>query len=238
MTAFSKFILVFLVSTLVISCTSEPEDNFVLRGSIKGLKKGIVYLQKDGDSSIITIDSMVIKGEPEFQLSTSLEEPMVLYLKLFKNDGEEHFIPFFADLGETYLTTSLDNFNFDVKIKGSEQQAILEEYLKVMSKYNETNLELIKENFLAQKDNDTTRLDSIRIESDRLFKRKYAYTINFALNHSNSEVAPYLALYEIPNTSRKFVDSIYSKLDENIKNSFYGRKLNAVLTAKDSATTK
>ena len=238
MNACSKFILVLLVSALVIACKGEPDHNFVLKGSIKGLKKGVVYLQKDGDSSVVTIDSMIIKGQPEFQLSTSLEEPMVLYLKLFKNDGEEHFIPFFADLGETYLSTSLDNFNFDVKIKGSEQQAILEEYLKVMSQYNDTNLELIKQNFLAQKENDTIRLDSIRKASDRLFKRKYAYTINFALNHSESEVAPYLALYEIPNTSRKYVDSIYSKLNEEIKNSYYGRKLGEALRARDSIETQ
>lgn len=230
--SYLKRFLTFLVIAIVLSsCNEEPKSNFVLRGRISGLKKGVVYLQKDGDSSIITLDSMEIKGQPEFLLQTNIEEPKVLYLKLFKNDGEENYVPFFADKCEMYLTSSLDNFSFKAKITGSKQQEVLDEYLDMMANFNNANLDLIQETFLAQKDGDSIKADSLQIQSDRLFKRKYAYTINFALMHKDSEVAPYLAMYEIPNTNIRYIDSIYNNLEEPIKNSFYGLQLKAALEA-------
>lgn len=229
MRRFTTVVILYTCFLITCACSNEPEDNFTLRGKVKGLKKGILYLQKEIDTSIIDLDSVVIKGEPEFELKTRLEEPMVLYLKLHKNDGEEHYIPFFADMGDTYITSTLENFSYDAKIEGSKQQAILEDYLKMMSQFNDRNLDLIKQSFLAQKEGDSILLDSIKMATDRLLRRKYAYTINFALNNPNSEVAPYLALYEIPNTSRKFLDSIYNKLNDTIKASYYGKKLSEAL---------
>jgi hypothetical protein len=224
-----KYIAVIVIAIAVTSCQKENTSNFTLKGSIKNLKKGVVYLQKDGDSSIVNLDSMVIKGQPEFILSTDIDEPILLYLKLSKNDDKEHYIPFFADKGITEITTSLDQFSRDAKIIGSTQQAQLEDYLKLMSDFNNSNLDLIKANFLAQKSNDTKTSDSLIERSNRLLKLKYAATINFALNHNDSEVSPYLALYEIPNTTVKYLDTIYNNLTAPIKQSYYGKILGDVL---------
>ena len=193
-------VLVTLIFTTA-SCSKEKENNFTLKGSIKGLKKGVVYLQKDGDSSIVDLDSMSITGQPEFSLQTNIDEPLLLYLKLFKNDGEEHYIPFFADKGITEINTTLKNFNYDAEIKGSKQQELLNEYTKVMSKFNNQNLDIIEANFLAQRDNDSIAVDSLNRLSETLFKRKYSYTIQFAINHKDNIIAPYLALYEIPSAN-------------------------------------
>jgi hypothetical protein len=94
-----------------------------------------------------------------------------------------------------------------------------------MTKFNDQNLELIEASFIAQKDKDSIKLDSLNKVSNALFKRKYTYTIQYALNHNNSEVAPYLALYEIPNANPVYVDSIYKGLTEKVKQSYYGNKL-------------
>ncbi|WP_411895444.1 DUF4369 domain-containing protein [Winogradskyella sp. A2] len=220
-----KVFTTILLAILFISCSKTGESNFTLKGTVKGLKKGMVYLQKDGDSSIVNLDSMQITGEPEFILQTNLDEPKLLYLKLFKNDGEEHFIPFFADEGITVINTSLKNFNFDAKIKGSKQQELLESYLNVMEGYKNRNLDLIETTFLAQKDGDSIAFDSLNKLSERLIKRKYSYTIQYAMNNSDSEIAPYLALYEVPSANPIYIDSIYNGLSDNIKESFYGRKL-------------
>lgn len=234
MTSVKHLFYVVLTAILFWSCNSEPKNNFTLNGTIKGLKKGVVYLQKDGDSGIVNLDSMTIKGQPSFTLTADIEEPILLYLKLFKNDSEEHFIPFFADKGVTELKTTLKDFNFDVEINGSEQQEVLEEYLKIMSQFNDQQLDLIQQTFVAQRDKDSITENKLKLQSDKLIKRKYAYTINFALNHNDSEVSPYLALYEIPNANMKYVDSVYNNLTEPIKNSFYGKKLREVLTTSSS----
>lgn len=234
MTKFYKTLSVSLLLLFIVSCSKDVDTNFTLKGRIKGLKKGVVYLQKEGDSTIIDLDSMIITGEPEFNLKTNLEEPLLLYLKLFKNDGEEHYIPFFADKGVTEIYTTLDNFNFDAEIKGSKQQDLLNEYTKVMSSFNNKNLDIIKANFLAQKDKDSLAMDSLNIASETLVKRKYSYTIQFALNHRDNIIAPYLALYEIPSANPIYVDSVYNGLTEEIKNSFYGKKLGEVVKNRNT----
>jgi hypothetical protein len=221
-----------LLAVFIISCSKTDELNFTLKGTVKGLKKGTVYLQKDGDSTVVNLDSMQITGEPEFILQTNLDEPKLLYLKLYKNDGEEHFIPFFADEGITEINTSLKNFNFDAKIKGSKQQELLESYLDVMEGYKNQNLDLIETTFLAQKDGDSIAFDSLNKLSERLVKRKYSYTIQYAINNSDSEIAPYLALYEVPSVNPIYIDSIYNGLSDKIKESFYGRKLKELINSR------
>ncbi|TCK66794.1 uncharacterized protein DUF4369 [Winogradskyella wandonensis] len=229
MKAFQNLLYIILISLIVSSCNSETEKNFTLNGSVKGLKKGVVYLQKEDGTSIVDLDSVVIKGTSDFTLKTNIDEPILLYLKLHKNDGQEHFIPFFADKGITEIKTTLKRFTSDAKITGSEQQVLLEEYLKLMSDFNDSNLDLIKANFEAAKRNDTITSDSLAKRSNRLLKLKYASTINFALNHGDSEVAPYLALYEAPNASVKYLDSIYNNLTDKVKQSYYGKTLGKAL---------
>ena len=220
-----KTIFVVLGLILIYSCSESSDNNFTLKGTIKGLKKGTVYLQKDGDSTVINLDSVQIIGESQFILKTNLDQPLLLYLKLFKNDGEEHFIPFFADKGVTEINTTLNNFNYDAKIVGSKQQELLDSYLSIMEGYKNQNLDLIEAAFLAQKDGDSIAFDSINRLSEKLIKRKYSYTIQYAMNNSDSEIAPYLALYEVPSANPIYIDSIYNGLSEDIKTSFYGKKL-------------
>lgn len=234
MTKFNKVLSLLILISIVVSCGKDKEANFTLKGSIKGLKKGVVYLQKDGDSSIVDLDSVVITGQPEFTLKTNIDEPILLYLKLFKNDGEEHYIPFFADKGITEIKTSLNKFNFDAEIKGSKQQDLLNEYTKVMSKFNDQNLQLIEATFLAQKENDSIAIDSLNKATETLIKRKYSYTIQFALNNKDNMIAPYLALYEIPEANPVYIDSVYNGLTEEIKNSLYGKKLGEAIANRSS----
>lgn len=212
---------------LLMACKADKanSENFTLKVNIKGLKKGMVYLQKENDSTIINLDSLAIKGQSEFELHTTIEEPELLYLKLAMNDNKDNYIPFFADKGITEITTSLENFNFDFEIKGSKQQALLKEYLIHMRRLQDQNLNLISAKFLAQKNKDSNAVDSIVNASERLTKRKFSHAIQFALNHNDNEIAPYIALYEIPEANPIYLDSIYKSLTEPIKTSFYGTKL-------------
>ncbi|OIQ30711.1 MAG: hypothetical protein BM564_00405 [Bacteroidetes bacterium MedPE-SWsnd-G2] len=217
--------LFILVAVILFSSCSSDKHNFTLNGNIKGLKKGTVYLQRQVDTNIVTIDSLEINGESKFKLGANLDYPEVLYLRLDKHDNDEGALVFFADQGSTEINTTLKNFVFDATIKGSKQQAKLDEYLIMMAKFNNKNLDLIKENFEALKENDSAKVEYINKQYDGLLKRKYFYTINFAVNNKDSEVAPYLALSEIPNTSIKYLDTIYKSLTPKIKSSHYGKTL-------------
>jgi hypothetical protein len=158
-----------------------------------------------------------------------LEEPEVLFLRLNKNDNNEGIITFFADKGITEINSTLKNFNFDAKIKGSKQQELLEEYLTMISKFNDQNLDFIKAHFEPKKENDTTSGLDFESKYNSLLRRKYLYTINFAVTHNESEVAPYLAITQIANANPKFLDTIYNSLEANLKTSRYGKQLKAFI---------
>ena len=103
-----------------------------------------------------------------------------------------------------------------------------------MRQYNNQNLDLLESIYNAQKNNDSILADSLKLRSSNLRKRKYSYTIQYALNNNDSEVAPYLALYEIPKANPIYLDSIYKGLTDAIKQSYYGEKLRVFLSKESS----
>ncbi|HMC00967.1 MAG TPA: hypothetical protein VKN14_08025, partial [Flavobacteriaceae bacterium] len=145
---------------------------------------------------------------------------------------EQFKIPFFANYGITEINTTLKNFEIDAEINGSEQQKALEEYKKMISRFNEKNLELIKENFEAQRDQDSIKLNANEAEYNNLLKRKYLYTVNFAISHKDSEVAPYLALSEIYDANVKWLDTINNSLTPKVKESKYGIELTNLIAER------
>jgi succinate dehydrogenase flavin-adding protein (antitoxin of CptAB toxin-antitoxin module) len=223
-----KNILFLFAALILVSCAKEQHD-LTVKANIKGLKKGTVYLKKANDTALVTVDSIVINGNSEFELYSDLQSPEVFFLYLDKNSSEKDRIPFFADKGITEINTTLKNFVFDAKINGSPQQKTWDDYKLIMSRFNERNLNLIKENFEAQKNGDTSKFKDIQKEFDNLLKRKYLYTVNFALNNKNSEVAPYLALTEIYNAQVKYLDTINNSLTPEVKSSKYGKELQSFI---------
>jgi len=221
-----KKIIILLIVFSVLSCNKKEEQHdLTVKINIEGLKKGTAYLKKANDTALIIVDSLAINGNSVFELHSNIGSPEMYYLFLDKNNDEERNIPFFASKGITQISTTLKNFELDAKITGSDQQKILEDYNKMIRQFNGRNLELIKENFEAQIDLDTAKISAIKTESDNLLKRKYLYTVNFAMNNKDSEVAPYLALSEIYDANVKWLDTINNSLTPEIKASKYGKDL-------------
>jgi succinate dehydrogenase flavin-adding protein (antitoxin of CptAB toxin-antitoxin module) len=216
-------LLLFFVFIL-ISC-GEKEHDLTVKGHIEGLKKGTIYLKKVNDSTLVNVDSLIINGNSDFELHSDLESPEIFYLYLDKNSSEKERITFFADKGITEINTSLKNFVFDAEINGSEQQKTLEEYQSIISRLNNSNLEIIKEDFEAQREGDSAKLDTIQKQYDNFLKRRYLYTVNFALNNKDSEVAPYVTLTEIYNANINLLDTINNSLTPKVKDSKYGKEL-------------
>jgi len=219
----------------IVSCGKESAD-LIVKGQVKGLKKGTIYLEKEKDSAIVIIDSIFLNGPSEFELHSNLISPEAFYLRLDKKNSKENNtrIVFFADKGITEINTTLKNFVNDAKISGSEQQKLYEEYLKVISRYNDKNLDLIKENFEAKKAKDSIKIDSSNVALNNLLKSRYLYTVNFAITNKNSEVSPYLALTEIYDAQIKWLDTINQSLTPKIKDSKYGKALEGYLAIRKS----
>lgn len=222
----SKHLLIFICASL-LSTSCSDNHNMLVQGEIKNLKKGVLYLEKISDGDLIGIDSITIDGNGIFQFATTIDSPQVYFLSL--NKDPKKTIPFFGDEGTIDIQTSLERFVYNAKIAGSENQTILDKYNKIASKFQNRNLEMIKENFEAQKEKDEKKLEALEKESKQLLRRNYLYTTNFALNNSSSEVAPYLALTKLANANIILLDTINASLSEEIKNSTYGKALRSYL---------
>ena len=221
-----KEFLIFSLLILTFSCSTN-EKKMIVSGNIDGLKKGTIYLQKQQDSIIVSIDSILLEGNSNFKFETEINEPDIYYLYLDKNDGDSlnDIITFFGNNGEINIKTSLKNFDSSYEISGSKNTELLQEYLSIIRKFNLQNLDLLEIFYKAQIENNQIRIDSVNTQIENLIKRKYLYTLNFATNNSEFEISPYLAVSQIADANQEFLLKLYDTLPEKIKNSKYGKIL-------------
>jgi len=221
-----KEFIIFSLLILTFSCSTN-EKKMIVSGNIDGLKKGTIYLQKQQDSIIVSIDSILVEGNSNFKLETEINEPDIYYLYLDKNDGDSlnDIITFFGNNGEINIKTSLKNFDSSYEISGSKNTELLQEYFSIIRKFNLQNLDLLEIFYKAQIENNQAKIDSVNTQIENLIKRKYLYTLNFATNNSEFEISPYLAVSQIADANQEFLLKLYDTLPEKIKNSKYGKIL-------------
>ncbi|SHM60032.1 DUF4369 domain-containing protein [Flavobacterium saccharophilum] len=223
-----KSIIAFVALALLASCSKkESADNLHITGNIKGLKNGTLYIQRIVDTSLVAIDSVKIDGNSSFERDIKLESPEMLYLFLDRgvSNSMDNNILFFAEPGNINIETNLDNFIYGAKITGSKNQELYEEYKKINSRFNDENLNMVESKFRALKRQDQKAVDSIDAKQQSNIKRKYLYATNFAINHKDHEIAPYIALAEIYDINIKFLDTIQKSMTPKVAQSLYGKKL-------------
>ena len=228
------------IGLLTFSCNStKNEDNFFLSGNIKGLKKGMLYLEKIKDTSVVVIDSAVISGSSNFQLSTYLDEPEMLYLYLQKTEGVENYerLDFFAEPGEMLIETSLEKFNIDAKVSGSENHEKLEEFKKLMQRYNDRSLDVLKASLEAEQRNKTAEIDKLQNQYESLMRSKYLAAVNYAIANKDKSIAPYIVLSQIYDANIKYLDTVYQSLNEDVKVSKYGKQLQQYIDERKKETS-
>ncbi len=227
-----KLFLVLLIVCLGWSCSNDHEENtMIVNGRVKGLKKGVLYLQHIPDSVLVTLDSLQVQGDGNFSFKTTIESPQIFYLYLNKEDNNDinDRITFFGEPGIITINTAWNTFDTQAVISGSASHAKFEEYRKVMSRFNSQNLEIIRSAYDPEIQQDSVALDSIQNASERNIRRGYLYALNFALNNSNSYVSPFIAVKEVPDANKKYLDSIYQALPPEVAASKYGKELEALL---------
>ena len=92
-------------------------------------------------------------------------------------------------------------------------------------KFNDQNLDLIKEEFEARKLGSQDSIDNVARKLKSWTRRKYLYTTNFAINNSDYEVSPYIALTELVDANVTLLDTINNSLSEEVRSSKYGKQL-------------
>lgn len=202
-------------------------------GTIDGLRKGTLYLQKVQDTALVNIDSFKIEKDKPFSLGDDIDSAELYYLYLDKEDGDSlnDRIQFFGEKGEITINTLLKTFESSAQISGSENQVLFKDYQSMLRKFNNKSLDLVKAYVLEDSLSVEEREAKFSLESDRLLKRRYLFALNYANNHTDKEISAYIGLFEVNDANPKFLDSLYSKMSENVKNSTYGVEFGKYLTS-------
>jgi len=222
------------MAVLLVTACQKEEPNLTVTGKVTGLKKGTLYLERLQDSILVPIDSMLVNGEPEFVLQTSIDEPEVLYLSLKATNKDNERIAFFANEGTTTIHTTLKRFIYDAKIEGGPEQSLWNTYNEMIANFNDENLDLIKAGL--ENAQDSIYLDSIEVLRQRNYRMRYQYTINYAKTHNSSNLAPYLLLREVSDANLSYLDTVYNSLSEEVVASKYGVALKEFIESRKTTS--
>ncbi|BDB56807.1 DUF4369 domain-containing protein [Flavobacterium ammonificans] len=223
-----KISIALVAASLLFACSEKKsENNLHLTGTIKGLKKGTLYVQREKDNKLVAIDTIKIEGNSSFETDIELKSPEMLYLFLDRGvtNSMDNNLYFFAEPGNVNIETNLENYLADAKVTGSKNQDLYYDFKKIDRRFQEENLTLIEKKFNAQKNNNAKEVDRIINLQESNIKRKYLHAANFAINNKEYEVAPYIALSEIYDINLKYLDTIQKSMSPKVAKSLYGKKL-------------
>ena len=212
----------------IIGCVDESQKS-TINLDVKGLKKGILVLKKLSDSSFVKLDSFIVNSGDKINFSVLLDEPEMLFIDLKLNEGSDvKTLNFFAEKSKIDIVTNLENFGYELVVKGSKNDSIYRNYISLNKKFNDQKLDLFKRSFEKSKSND---LDSLKIIEDLVIninKRQFLHNANFAVRNSEFELSPYIALTDLYE-SKKILDTVYKSLSARIKNSKYAKQLKSII---------
>lgn len=226
-----KLLFISIVTLSLLACSENKTSyNLHIEGRISDLKLGKIYLQAVRDSSLVNLDSAKFEGKHEnFKLKAQLEEPelMLLVLKKHNNDDYIESISFFAEEGTYNIEAKVTDFTKAKISSTSRNQEKLEELRSIIKGFNNQDLELVEEEFKLKSQN--KNLDDFEKKKRGMERRRYLYLVNFALKNKDLELAPFTLLSEGNNLNIKYLDTVYTSLDQNIKRSKYGIELKELI---------
>ncbi|NQX81572.1 MAG: DUF4369 domain-containing protein [Flavobacteriaceae bacterium] len=225
-----KFIgVMFVLAICFYSCNSD-KGTMVVKGNIEGLKKGVLFLRKIEDSQKVSVDSFEVKNDGDFNFSVKINDAEMFFLSVGKDADKE--ISFFGDIGPVSIETKLANMWNNPKIEAGENQKRWMEYLKLAKRSNERNLTLMEARFNALKDGNDSLVTDISNKMESAKRRRQYMAANFAILNKDYEVAPYIALSDLYNSSFKLLDTINNSLSARVKDTKYGKILQETITER------
>jgi len=147
--------ILFLVTTAVVlfSCKNLADGEYEITGNIKGIKSGLVYLEKQDPMGmgVKTIDTVkIIDGK--FEIKGKTTEPEICFIQIDKVNGKVPFILeggeiemqvdkdslFKSKLSGTYSNDEFSKFNEETnKLQKKVQKKAMDFQMKNMAKMNE-----------------------------------------------------------------------------------------------------
>ena len=236
-----KIILLVAVAVALYSCNRLAEGEYEITGTVKGMKTGLVFLEKQGVMGMPpqAIDTVKIV-DGKFEIKGKTTEPEIHFIQIDKVNGKVPFILeggeievtvdkdslFKSKLGGTYSNEEFSKFNEESgKIQKKMQKQVMDFQMKNMTVMNE-----------AQQKNDTVTMNRIRNEYDAIQKPITDYTFGYPKTHPKSFISVLITQMMVNNPKyTKDVEGIYNSLDESLKKTKPGK---TIKTGIDSSKKK
>ena len=203
------------------SCLSD-KDEINISGEIKGLNNSFIYLIQP-DKNILLDSSKVV--DEKFDLTADINEAFELMLKIESKDSENSFSFISEPFSKIIFTSSKEKFEFNGKIENSELNAEFEKLYSQINRYNDIDLQMLEQQIQASIENNKKKYDSLNEERLKVDQKKILFIVNYCLNNNTNILSPYLAYKYKNNINLGFLENIYQNLSEEMRETYYGRKL-------------
>lgn len=232
-----KIILLVAVAVALYSCKNLAEGEYEITGTVKGMKTGLVYLEKQspmgmGSQAIDTVK--IVDGK--FEIKGKTTEPEIHFLQIEKVNGK---VPFILEGGEIVITVDKDSV-FKSKLAGTysndEFSKFNEESNKLQKKIQKPAMAFQMKNMAvmneAQQKNDTATMNRIRKEYDEIQKPISDYTFGYPKSHPKSYISVLITQMMLNNPKySKDIEGIYNSFDPSLKKTKPGKAVKESIDA-------
>jgi hypothetical protein len=232
-----KILLLVAVAVVLFSCKNLAEGEYEITGTVKGIKTGLVYLEKQnpmgmGPQAIDTVK--IVDGK--FEIKGKTTEPEIHFIQVDKVNGK---VPFILEGGEIAITIDKDSI-FKSKLSGTysneEFDKFNEESNKIQKRLQKKVMDFQMKNMTAmneaQKNNDTVTMNSLRKQYDVIQKDITDYTFGYPKTHPKSFISVLITQMMVGNPKySNDVEGVYNSLDESLKKTKPGKSIKQNLDA-------
>ena len=208
-----KLIFLFVITAVLISCSSDPE--YIVSGTLEGSDECKIYLQKRESGQLTRIDSAVVE-DGFFQISGgSVDYPRAYYLSV---EGKRGYLMFFLENADITITAHSDSL-YNAEVTGSVTHSEYMAYSSGLEPLYERNNNLFKQAGLARYAGDTEKaagLDSVR---ELVFEEIHEYSMDYIKSNPSSFCIPVILRSASSKMSGDEIEACLEQLDARLMQS-------------------
>lgn len=233
-----KILLLVAVAVVLFSCKNLGEGEYEITGNVKGMKTGLVYLEKQNPMGMgaLAIDTVKIV-DGKFEIKGKTAEPEIHFIQIDKVNGK---VPFILEGGEIAITVDKDSifkskstgtYSNDEFTKFNEESTKIQKRMqKSVTDFQMKNMTVMNE---AQQNKDTVTMNRLRKEYDVIQKPITDYTFGYPKTHPKSFISVLIVQMMANNPKfAKEIDGLYNSLDESLKKTKPGKAVKSTLDIK------
>lgn len=231
-----KIILLVAVAVVSFACNNLAEGEYIITGNVKGMKTGLIFLEKQSPMGMgnMAIDTVKIE-DGNFEIKGKTGEPEIHFIRIDKVRGQ---IPIILEGGEIAVEVDKDSL-FKSKLTGTynndeftkfneESNKIQQKTKKKMKAFELKNKALIDQ---VEKTRDTAIANKLRAEYEPIQKEAQENMGNFTFSYPKSHPKSFISVLILqmmmsdPKYTPKEIEDIYNSFDASLKKTKPGKTI-------------